>query len=133
MSRSLVQPPIPATPNSLCTRHGADARSSLTYPGRRVLRALLILVAAMLLVAGSLTAHDEEHLANSITRPTKQGIPSHTCTPTICRIDTSAPRVAGGWPDPYLAALLILASLGCAVAAMWLGSGRDAVRCGRGA
>lgn len=77
---------------------------------RRFAKALLVVVAAMCLVAGSLTAQTlDSQLASRLTaadasRPA-------ACL-TKCPLRKPTPRrVIGGWPKPYLPALLVLTSL----------------------
>lgn len=107
MSGSTVHWSDATRPAVLSARDRSDVRGRLAHSGLRAVRRLLIAMAASLLIAGSLMAQAYEHrLATSIAPPTRHATPSH---------------VAGGWPNPYMPALVILASLGCAVAAIWLG------------
>jgi len=84
----------------------------------RALRRLLIASAIALLVAGSLTSQTyESHLASSVSTRNQSTVPRHTCTPTLCIVDKAPNHVPGGWPYPYLPALLLATSFLCGFAA----------------
>lgn len=63
------------------------------------------------IVAASLTAQAVETRVDSrVVASSTQATLRHTCTPTLCYINP--PRhLAGGWPDPFLPALLLGAGL----------------------
>ena len=85
----------------------------------RLRRAIGVLT-VVAIVAASLTAQAvETRIASRVVAPSTQTPPPHTCTPTLCYINP--PRhLAGGWPDPFLPALLLGAGLLGAAAWIWL-------------
>lgn len=78
---------------------------------RPQLRRALAVLTVVTIIAASLTAQAvETRMAGRIAAPSTQTSPRHTCTPTLCYINP--PRhLAGGWPDPFLPALLLGAGL----------------------
>jgi hypothetical protein len=102
---------------SLTTHH---ARCDVV-PNRRWISTLLRRAAAasaiVCIVAGSLTAQAvEARLAGGIAPPSA---PAHHCTPKLCYV-TPPRHVPGGWPDPFLPALLLGAGLIGAGLWLWL-------------
>jgi hypothetical protein len=85
---------------------------------RTRLRRAIAVLTVLAIVAGSLTAQAvETGLASRVSAPSTQTPPRHTCTPTLCYIN--APRhLTGGWPDPFLPALLL--GTGLLGAAAWI-------------
>jgi hypothetical protein len=90
---------------------------------RPLLRRAVAVLTVVTIVVGSLTAQAlETRIAGRIAAPSTQSPPSHTCTPTLCYINP--PRhLTGGWPDPFLPALLLGAGLLGAVAWIRLSPG----------
>jgi hypothetical protein len=103
--------------NAMSTQVGRQSHLMAT----RALRRLLIASAIALLLAGSLTAQAfESYLAPGTSPRTYSGVPRHTCTPTLCIVNPAPNHVPGGWPYPYLPALLLATSVLCGIAAMRL-------------
>ncbi len=78
---------------------------------RQLHRRAVAVFTIVAIVAASLTAQAvETRIARRIAAPSTQTTQRHTCTPTLCYINP--PRhLSGGWPDPFLPALLLGAGL----------------------
>lgn len=89
----------------------------------RALRVILSASAIALLVAASLTTQVyETRLASSISPRARSVVPRHSCTPTFCTVEPASNHVSGGWPYPFLPALLLSTSMLCGLAATLVGT-----------
>src|SRR6478752_417059 len=84
---------------------------------RTQLRGAVAAFTVVAIIAASFTAQAVETRIASRVVASPQTTPRHTCTPTLCYVNAQR-HLDGGWPDPFLPALL----LGAAVlgAAAWI-------------